>query len=428
MPDFKDLVLPKLAMPDPRLMDGKNDILLPNYNGFGLTNLPSTISMWLGGPRLESPALDPVILSYFKPRYKRVILLLVDALGYNYLARLMAAGKANFWRDNLPKGLLFPITSVSPSTTASALTTIWTGAAPSSHGIIGYEMWVPELSMVINTILHTPTTFVGDAGGLTRAGFVPNAFMGLETFGRRLLTKGIRSHAFLPSSIGNSGLSQMHLDGSQLHTYTAESDLWANMRDILNERPDVPRFVYGYWSHVDSLMHRYGTNDERVEEQFALFTHGLQKILLEGMADWAREDTLLLLTADHGSIPTPADENYNLRAHPGLTRLLVMQPTCENRLPFLYIKPGAENAVRDYFANTWPGKFTLITRDEALALHLFGTWDPHPDLLNRIGDLVVINHDDAYLWWAHKTNMLMGRHGGFHPDEMLVPLYSVSLG
>ena len=124
------------------------DILLPNYDGFGLANLTPSISRWLGGPELSAPVFSDAILDQFAPKYKRVVLLLVDALGYNQLTSLMEQGQADFWKRNLAKGNLFPITSISPSTTASALTTIWTGTTPLEHGIIGYEMWVK--SIVLN--------------------------------------------------------------------------------------------------------------------------------------------------------------------------------------------------------------------------------------------------------------------------------------
>jgi hypothetical protein len=40
---------------------------------------------------------------------------------------------------------------------------------------------------------------------------------------------------------------------------------------------------------------------------------------------------------------------------------------------------------------------------------------------------VAIPHGDAYLWWVNRQNVMLGRHGGLHPDEMLVPLYALSL-
>ncbi|HPR34750.1 MAG TPA: alkaline phosphatase family protein [Anaerolineaceae bacterium] len=403
------------------------DILLPNYDGFGLANLTPSISRWLGGPELSAPVFSDAILDQFAPKYKRVVLLLVDALGYNQLTSLMEQGQADFWKRNLAKGNLFPITSISPSTTSTALTSLWTGSTPLEHGIIGYEMWVKSLSMVINTILHSPITFWGDVGGLARAGFDPVGFLGIPAVGQQYTSSGIESHAFVPAIIANSGLSKMHHVGTQLHGYTAESDFLANLRDLLNSRPNNRKFVYAYWSHVDSLMHRYGTYNERVTEQFKSFSDAFERILLSKLESWAREDTLFLLTADHGSVETPYNPSYELSSHPELVNLMVMQPTCEGRLPYLYIKPGQEEAVRQYFEHAWPGQFDLITRQQVLDSGLLGRGVPNSDIANRIGDLVAIPHGHAYLWWVNKTNVMLGRHGGLHPDEMLVPLYALSL-
>lgn len=427
VPDFSDLVSPVLNSQYSELISDMSDVCLPNYAGYGLSNLPASISYWLGGPKLESPLLAVNILEKFGRHYKKVVLLLVDALGYSHFKRLMSEGKAEFWQKNLEKASLFPITSITPSTTSSALTTIWTGMTPNTHGYIGYEMWLKELGMVINTILHTPTSYLGDAGGLSRAGFDPESFLGVDPLGVQLAAKGIESHAFLPYSIGNSGLSRMQLNQTSLHGYVAESDLWANVRDNLNSRPNRARFIYVYWSTLDTLIHRYGPHDERVDNQFTDFSHSLQVNLFEGLEDWTREDTLFILTADHGAIATPPCEIYNLGNHPKLVSMLRILPTCESRLPFLYLKPGLERSVREYFGNTWPGAFGLITGGEAIAMHLFGNGVDHPGLTDRVGDLVAIPHGDAYLWWPAKPNVMQGRHGGLNPAEMLIPFYGLSL-
>jgi hypothetical protein len=38
-----------------------------------------------------------------------------------------------------------------------------------------------------------------------------------------------------------------------------------------------------------------------------------------------------------------------------------------------------------------------------------------------VGDLILVARGNAYLWWADKEDQLLGRHGGLHPEEMLVP-------
>jgi hypothetical protein len=94
---------------------------------------------------------------------------------------------------------------------------------------------------------------------------------------------------------------------------------------------------------------------------------------------------------------------------------------------YLFIKPGQTSAVRNYFDLTWPGQFVFLDPSEAVARGLFGPGTPHPRLSDRLGDLIVVARNDAYLWWAEKENMLVGQHGGLSHDEMIVPLLSVML-
>lgn len=404
---------------------GENEFVLPSYDGFGLANLTPSVGRWLGVKDMPLPAFDPSILTLFKERYQNVVVLLVDSLGYNQLIRLMTEGRAPLWKQELENQKLIPLTSITPSTTASALTTIWTATCPNTHGVIGYEMWHKQLGMVINNILHSPITYKGDVGGLSKAGFVPTEFMNQKTLGQLFGKQGVESHAFLPSSIANSGLSQMHLPGSQLHGFSVESDFFLNMRDLLNAESKRQRFVYGYWSDVDSLMHRYGTFNDRTTEQFYDFSSAFFRLFVEGLSPAVKKKTLVLMTADHGSLETPEYPEYDLSNHPGLMEFLQIAPSCEGRLPFLHVKSGKEAAVRAYFDAAWPGKFAIITGQEALDLRLLGIGPDHPDLLNRMGDLVVIPKEDAYLWWPERPNTMRGRHGGLHIDEMLVPLFAL---
>ena len=75
----------------------------------------------------------------------------------------------------------------------------------------------------------------------------------------------------------------MHLDQTSVHGYVAESDMWANLRDILNTPARRPRFLYVYWSTLDTLIHRYGPNDERVDNQFSELSRSLATNLLNGL-------------------------------------------------------------------------------------------------------------------------------------------------
>lgn len=104
-----------------------------------------------------------------------------------------------------------------------------------------------------------------------------------------------------------------------------------------------------------------------------------------------------------------------------------MMPSGENRLAYFFIRPGQVEAVREYLERTWPNQFSIIDPVYAAQTGLFGSGEMHPRLYERLGDILVIAHGDAYLWWHEKENILIGRHGGLHPEEMLVPFVGMSL-
>ncbi len=167
------------------------------------------------------------------------------------------------------------------------------------------------------------------------------------------------------------------------------------------------------------------TSDPRAE--FESFSNAFERLFLNRLSAAARRDTLVVLTADHGQITTNPDPHYDLRNHPSLARRLHILPTGENRLAYLYIRPGQSEAVREYLERTWPGQFLLIEPAFAVANGLFGPGQPHPLLSERLGDLMVLSRGPAYLWWADKENLLIGRHGGMSAEEMLVPFLAAKL-
>src|SRR4051812_17482245 len=103
--------------------------VLPDYDGGSLVNLMASIVDGCGGAARHPPlgALPPAELS----SARNVVLLIVDGLGDFYLRR-RGAGSA------LAAGRRSPMTSVFPPTTASAITTSYTGATPLEHGLTGW--------------------------------------------------------------------------------------------------------------------------------------------------------------------------------------------------------------------------------------------------------------------------------------------------
>ena len=100
----------------------------PDYGGAALTSVMAAL---VGGqPHAEAPSWLPAAVA----DAESVVLLVLDGLGWNALES---------HRSVLPRITSLaggPITTVAPSTTASALTSLSTGLAPSQHGVVGFRI------------------------------------------------------------------------------------------------------------------------------------------------------------------------------------------------------------------------------------------------------------------------------------------------
>jgi len=433
MPDLTPQLLSRLENHNLPGMDLPSDFITPKYDDQSILNIPASICRWMGIPEIGEGLLIPEILSPLgggarTGGIRRVILILMDALALHRLQTWIAEGTSPVWRTLMEDGLLAPLTSISPSTTSAALTTYWTGRSPAMHGILGYEVWLKEYGIVANMILHAPMTFRGDIGTLSKAGFDPEKFLSLPTFGPHLRQHGITPYAFQHRSIAYSGLSQMFQREVEINPFSTAADLWVSLRQLIEEKPKERQYIWTYWGEIDSLSHVYGPDDPRVVAEFSHFSAAFEQFFLNQVSPVARKDTLVILTADHGQIHTPLIANHTLNNHPKVSEYLHIAPTGENRMSYFHLRPGCETRVRDYLQDNWPSGFTFLTQNEALASGLFGPGEHHPGLRDRVGDLIAFAHNDAYLWWADKKDFMLGRHGGLHRQEMLVPFLAARLG
>lgn len=406
-----------------------DEFVFPNYAGNSILNLPDSICSFFGlpvmsGRPLADELIDPLVSL---GEYQHVILILVDALALHRLHQWMEDGTAPVWKHLARRGMLAPLTSIVPSTTSAALTSLWTGRSTAEHAITGYEMWMKEYGVVANTILHAPMNFRDDVGSLSRAGFDPQAFLPFPTLGTHLAKYDVPVYALQHRSILKSGLSQMYFKDVKSQGFQSVSDLWINLRHLVESNSSERLFAYVYWSEVDSFGHRYGPDNERTVAEFANLSSSFERLFLDRLEKDNSRNTILILTADHGQINTSKDPSYEVQRYPSFWRRLHMQPTGENRLAFLYVRPGQMDAINEFVEHTWANQFFQVNPSSAVEQGLFGPGELHTDLLDRIGDMVLVARNSAYLWWGNIDNHLMGRHGGLHPDEMLIPFLAVKL-
>ncbi|MCP4426181.1 MAG: alkaline phosphatase family protein, partial [Chloroflexi bacterium] len=236
-----------------------DEFLRPDYDGRSIANIPATVAALLDAPFAGLPPLEEPL---WRPLagVKRVVALLVDAWGWNLLSQE---------RERIG-GLLSTaavqgqLTSIFPSTTVAALSSLWTGAAPSQHSLVGLRLFMPDYAVITQMLSFTPT-FGKYPDALIDAGLEPETFLAVPGFAEQLATAGVETHAFKGRSIVNSALSQMHDRGvAREHGVSSLADMFVQMRHLLEEKAGEPLFVNAYWPMVDTLSHIYGWNHESV--------------------------------------------------------------------------------------------------------------------------------------------------------------------
>jgi hypothetical protein len=378
-------------------------LTLPDYRGGSLVNLMSSIATALGGssPYPTLAALPPETLA----DTRHLVLLVVDGLGLNILSSRDGA---------LRRHLRGQLTSVFPSTTASAIPTFLTGLAPQQHGLTGWNMYFREIGAIV-----APLPFRVRTGrhALREAGVTPAQLFGLTPLFDRL---PLPCHVVSPKSIVHSDFNVALSGRAQRHGYDTLEEMAALITNLM--RSPAPSYVHAYWPQLDSLAHEHGIHSEPVAAAFAALDATFAKLLDVARASGSR----IIVTTDHGFIDT--NETIDLDDHPALRDTLVLPLCGEPRMAYAYVRAGREASFEDYVQARLADKVQLFRSEDILRRGWLGPGEAHPALRDRLGDFVLIPRGRAILrdWLkGEKRYAHVGVHGGLSAAEMIVPLVVV---
>ena len=381
----------------------------PRYRDLGLPNVTASLLQALGvhppSPRIPERFLDPDLL-----KSRTLLLLAVDGLGYRQLLTAKKAlGGLALLDAAKSDGAFVPVTATVPSTTVAGIGSLCTARSPQEHGLIGYRLFLRPFGAVANMIRFAPIDRSGppwDARGFLLG---PTAFE-------------LAAHAGVPAYVLTrdwylgSALSTMLHKGAATAGYVTISDFGVRLRQIAAVRRR--KLVFAYWDALDTLSHRFGTENEEFLSEVATFDHVLEREVLR-----KAKDVTIVLTADHGHINTYAKGRVDLRSMPGLLDALAVPPTGEPRLTYLHAKDGDAEALRDVAASALGDAARVCTANAAFAAKLFGEGPPAAEAVERVGDVIAHPRRDRTLIYGYPGEKvdLLGRHGGLSPAEMLVP-------
>lgn len=365
---------PESAGPEP---------VLPDYGGACIANVVGALRH-----RSEDP---PPWLPAPVGGADQVVLLVLDGLGWEQLCqrRHLAPCLASMAGG--------PITSVAPTTTATALTSITTGMAPAAHEVLGYRVRVLD-DEVLNVLRWR--TAAGDA----RTRVPPARFQSRPVFG------GDDPPVVTRAEFAATGFTVAHLPGVRLRGWRMPSSLPVTVADLL---ASGERLVYAYYDGVDKIAHERGFGGHYDAELRAADR------LVADVAGLLPPGAALVVTADHGQVEVG---DATIALPPELTERTVLV-SGEGRFRWLHARPGDAGGLAAAAAAAFGHLAWVRTVDQLDEQGWFGG-PLSPTGRSRLGDVALIAHQPVAFSDPADTGelALRCRHGSATSAEMLVPL------
>jgi hypothetical protein len=289
---------------------------------------------------------------------------------------------------------------------------------------LGYRLFLPDYATVGQMITFTPA--LGNyTNVLVQAGLDPETFLHVPGLAQQLQTAAVPTYSFKAQNLVKTPLSQMHGRGVA-HEFGVASfaDMMVQMRQLLESKPRQKLYIFAYWSTIDTLSHYYNWQHPSVTAELQALIYQLRRGLFETLSEAARVGTAVFIAADHGQIVCPTAEQVQLRDHPQLEQMLLMQPAGDTRAIYLYAKHGRTADVINYVQENLAHAFVALTAEAALTAGLFGPPPFAPTAEERVGDVVLLARRGAALLNKlddQRARQFLGWHGSLEADEMLVP-------
>jgi hypothetical protein len=368
--------------------------VLPDFGGACLTGVVPGLLGYLYGDRANGNGALPGWIPGTVQGANQIVLLVLDGLGWEQLRA----------RDGMAPVLSSavggPITSVAPSTTACALTSLATGRPPSAHGVVGYRVAYGDEIMNI---------LQWSVGGADARMTVPAAtYQTCPTFpGSPVPVPVITRYDY-----GPTGFTAAHLGEVALRRWYTPAGLVSGVRSLVK---DGAPFVYAYYEGIDKVAHAEGLGEYYDDE-----LRSVDRLVGDVLAVLP-PGAVLVVTADHGQVEVGGNVEVLGADLMGLVTLI----SGEGRFRWLHARPGAEEEVAVAACEAFGDVAWVRTRDQVVGEGWLGGV-PSADILARMGDVVMAPFTPtAFLDPADTGEMrLLARHGSLTPEEMLVPLLS----
>lgn len=322
--------------------------------------------------------------------YRNVVLFLMDAMGSEILKKHPKQSK--FLREHQIETL----TTVFPSTTVSATTSVLTGQPPISTGWIGWLQYVKEEDRSVIFF------------------FNKDFYDANHEFNYNVSDK------FVPVTQIYELIEQQNSDVKAIEVFpefrVPKHKTFKDMCDsvIRETQSDGKHFIYAYWDKLDTYLHETGTTSQKVQNHIEEINNDFQYLV-----DNLDDDTLVIVTADHGQLDIEEIELWNYK---GIIETFAHNPSVEARATAFFIKEGMEEQFVKGFNDNFRDYFILYKSDDFLNSKYLGDSKEHGKMKEFLGDYFSVAIDKYSFKLLNSKKGFLAQHAGLTKDEMLIPL------
>ena len=389
------------------------NIVYPDYKN-SIVNLVSSI-LETYDVKTDHPPLKQLDTKTLKTK-KNIILYILDGFGMNLLNKFATSSKF------LNKNLISPITSVFPSTTSAAITSIISGKTPWEHGAIGWTLYFKEFAKNID-YLPNWDSITYKTQNAKKYNIID--YIGADNIFNKISNTAhdIQQFYLTHKELSQSSNILRNSGTAEIIPYQDSKHLYKTLNKLILKSNSTRKLIFVYSSSPDNIEHHHGVYADEVEKFIQETDSALEKLSLQLKGT----DTTILISADHGLIDV--DKYFYVNEDVKLFDSMIMPTFPEPRFISFFVKKHKMKQFEEAFQK-YEDKFLLFERDEFLKHKFLGNGKMHPKIDDFIGDYMAIAISDSAMKSIYMQNgkwkkEFYAHHAGLTEDEMLVPLIKI---
>jgi hypothetical protein len=358
---------------------------------------------------------------------ERVIFCIVDSLGIN---NMQGTPIAKLFSDL--RGVT--LSSTFPTITSSAVTSIHLGVPPTTHGILGHQIYFREYGVLVDT-LRMAGADVRARDAIPYAGIDVRVLRWANSIAEQLQEANSRVvyADCLPGHIAGTGIGHFFTLRSNMVPYTDYVDAFGALRRLLSRFSSQPLFVALYVANIDFLAHKYGPYTPEYKEGCDTFLRHLRSFA-ESLTAPVAKKTTIVITSDHGQHAI-RDERRIIFTRDQLAEVkgtLRVPPGYSGRVMHFYCaSPAKRQRLKRWLREQVGDRAVIMDIKELNSAGLL----PVPAtraIVDRLGDLLLLCREGANPEIERRGSEnqplellpptpLLGSHGSTTADELYVP-------